>query len=263
MLEPLLNRYGLKLVLAAGVFVVATWVIAHQMAEPGSTVSVGWGLVEYTKINEKENSHELVASTKSNNKSSVNSQLELTVSSENSVTSDSIKTSKISDVVERKTELKVLVFDGTQATHDEMLVKLRESSGLRALRHLESGSRIKNVGNQTYFFTLTAWLGMASDYMPLNDFKAHLEKTYKYNFELHKDNDSNLFLVGFMTQSDAQRLASSNEEELKRLLISPNYIDGFSSLVKLPVDYVSKFENRDIATVQDTEVAVLQFDYKK
>ncbi|HAS8438859.1 TPA: hypothetical protein I7737_21590 [Vibrio vulnificus] len=119
------------------------------------------------------------------------------------------------------------------------------------------------MGNQTFFFTLTGWLDGIGEYHPLENVQTHLEKTFKYDFELHKDNDSNLFLVGFMTQSDAQRLASTQGEELKRLLISPNYIDGFTSLVKLPAKFVSNLEDRYVATAQDKEVEILQFDYKK
>ncbi|WP_104041864.1 hypothetical protein [Vibrio hyugaensis] len=262
-MEELLNKYGIKSVLAAAIFVVVTWVIAHKMAEPGSTVSVGWGLVEYTKSNELENVNNSVVANKSPSSLPPESKPIVTSPSENSAVSQPPSNYNLSSTPQKIDTLKVSVFDDVQETQDVRLKELRKSSGLRPLRNLESGSKIKHVGNQTYFFTLTGWLDGVGEYRPLENLETHLEKTYMYDFELHKDNDSNLFLVGFMTQSDAQRLASTQGEELKRLLVSPNYIDDFKSLVKFPAKFVSNLEDRYVATTQNKEVKVIQFDYKK
>ena len=232
------------------------------MAEPGSTVSVGWGLVEYTKSNELENVQNSIVVNKPPSSLSPESKSIVTSPSENSYLPPS-SNSNLSNVPQKNDALKVSVFDNIQETQDVRLKELRKLGGLRPLRNLESGSKIKHVGNQTYFFTLTGWLDGIGEYRPVENLKTHLEKTNKYDFELHKDNDSNLFLVGFMTQSDAQRLASTQGEELKRLLISPNYIDGFTSLVKLPAEFASNLEDRYVATAQNKEVEILQFDYKK
>ncbi|WP_332405956.1 hypothetical protein [Vibrio metschnikovii] len=230
----ILREYGFKAVWAFAVLFIVKWILVHQMAEPGSTVSLSWGLIEYTK--------------KKDDSSIENDGLTLASSEKG------LKTS-----VQESAATTIFVIDVVEETYELALKELRESYKLRPLRNLESGSKIEDVGNQTYFFTLTTWLGL----LPLDSITAHLHYSYKYDFELHKDIDSNLFLVGFMTPSDAQHLSSTHKRELKHLLISSKYIDGFSSLVRLPFNYISKIESRNIGTAQNKEVEVLQFQYKK
>ena len=43
------KKYGIRALVFAAIFSLVLWVIAHRTAAPGGTVSVLWGLVEYTK----------------------------------------------------------------------------------------------------------------------------------------------------------------------------------------------------------------------
>ena len=160
-------------------------------------------------------------------------------------------------------KLYVSVVDDVSEKIESELLKLREASSLRKLRNLESGQRIREVNSGTYFFTLTGWLGGINLKRESFDrIEVNLLKTYMYDFEVHKSTSSELYIVGFMTKSDAQRLSSNKNGSIKNLLISSNHIEGFTSLVKVPVRYITDIDDRNVATTESNEVKVLEFDYQ-
>ncbi|GEM_PF-3654969 len=138
----------------------------------------------------------------------------------------------------------------------------RKNKGLRELLPLEADKPISQTPSGTFFFLddfdLDLYIPKDKNYSSvLFDKHVNIERKWEENhfFELEYTKENKLFLVGYLSQSDAAKIArldGLNEMDIQ-LVSYPIVSQDFKILVSLPIDRISSVNNRRIPTTDSFE----------
>ncbi len=237
--DKLFAKYGLRIVVAVPIAALTIWIAAHLTAAPGTQVSVLWGLVQYQKRTEDP----VAVSTARRPDATLG----------RSVTSEPSE--------EPLAAVDLPLSPGlTAETSKAEVERLRKERRLRQLTALESGRAIAEAPPRTFFFLLGHWLRTWDK--SLSDLVAGLD-AFRFKgadrsfYELHKTQDE-LYLVAFITESDAARVSHLNGNDSVKIVAAPKVEQRFTVLISLPVNRIVSVRPRDFESrPDDTAVVIL------
>jgi hypothetical protein len=210
---------------------LAIWALAHWNAAPGRSVSVLWGLVEYTKQNPQAvGRQESIPTT--------------TVSlRKGSVPTPKVSSLKESDQItslegNRQGRVEVIAHSYSQASWSAGRAELRKLRGLRELSALESGKPLDSMPGGTFGFVdfMMEMMGRSklSSALPKITVRRFDSKDYSDPiFEIHCDRQADRILLGFTTETTASALTSSSG--IKEVVLAARPRVDLTSLVLIDV----------------------------
>ena len=242
----LLENYGLlPLGLAILFGIIIVWLLAHFTAALGGIVSVLWGLVQYTKADPSvKNDTALTAlptirqTSNRNQMVTIPSQLPITISGNldivHSVTNENVET---------------------------VLSALRNKRQLRSLETLESGHPLANTSRGTYFFLYGPFIekSPSKKSLDLGGFVVDRFRTANNYFEIHLPQTGDPAIIGFMSESDAARIAGSTEETSK-ISVSAIPWEKMTSMVSLPTNAILSAKVRALALAWLEKIEILDLE---
>ena len=110
------------------------------------------------------------------------------------------------------------------------VLKLRQEHQLRPLTEREDGTKIQDVPNGTYGFSLCNVISL----------KAKRGNTF--SLEIHKHYDGIVYYVGYASDEDIGKYLARQKHF--HILTSPHSWERGSSLFEIPIEFVSKCEER-------------------
>lgn len=246
-LTRLLDKCGL---LRIGIAVlsgsIVLWALAHFAAAPGSTVSVLWGLVQYTKS--KPVTPPIASVSTETTK----------LQQEPSNSQETVKSTGPLPAIPNN----LGVLHGiTQRTMDQTLQSIRARRQLRALDALESGRSVADTPRGSYFFVYIVYLSSSSRKMveTLNSDKVSRFRNNNYYFEIHYPKSGAPIIVGFASESDAARL-SSPSHEIRKVSLAALPWEKMSSLVFLPADRIISSTPRSLDLSERDRIPTLDIE---
>ena len=115
---------------------------------------------------------------------------------------------------------------------DKEILELRQQHHLRPLNDLESGKNIRDLPNGTYGFSMCEVASL------------NAKRGKPFELEIHKHHDGIVYYVGYASDEHiAQYLARPKNFHI---LMSPQSWESASSVFEIPVDFVSKCEERQV-----------------
>ena len=111
----------------------------------------------------------------------------------------------------------------------QVVLRLRQKHQLRPLTELEEGTRIQDLPNGIYGFARCSVV----------ELRATRGNTYSLEIQKH---DGILFYVGYVSDQDIDHYLTRHKNF--HILTSPHPREGASSLLDIPVEFVSKCEER-------------------
>ena len=257
----LFKKYGLWLIISILVASSLIWILAHFTAKQGTNVSVLWGLVEYTKQDNKSTQY---------NKPNVPKMTPQNISDNYSKTitnnniDDSLK-EKINDNIDitNLPAIDLLIYSDVNETNlNEMVEKLRVKRNLREITALESSKRVKDLPSSTYFFLQSTVFGQKDDDETLFDCLV-VEKVRRYKlpygslfFETHKfDND--LHVIGYISKSHASQVARLTGSLDFNIIVAAKPALEMSTLISIPVSRILHSTTREIQLDKNQTVHVI------
>lgn len=118
-----------------------------------------------------------------------------------------------------------------QAASPEML-KLRQAHRLRPLTEQEDGKHIRDLPNGIFGFSMCS----------VNSLSARRGNTS--SLEIHKHYDGIVYYVGYASDEDIEKYLTRQKHF--HILTSPHSTEKCSSLFEIPVEFVSKCEERPL-----------------
>lgn len=208
--DQLFRHFGLKAVLAPVILGSVIWILADWNAAPDRTVSVLWGLVEYTKPRPQAAGRQQSISmpTVFPNRKPVPT---LTVSPPR----ESDQITSLEGI--RQGSIEVIGHAYSNASWSAGRPELRKLRGLRELSALESGKPLDSMPAGTFGFVdfLTVMVRMsgsefASDLSHITVRRFDSKDSKDPEFEIHCDRQADKLLLGFTTETTASGLTSSS-----------------------------------------------------
>ena len=167
------------------------WVAAHSFAEPGSTVKVLWGLVEYTKPSGAE------ATRISNDRTAIY---------QTPPTATSIDPSEgrenHGDIELSQDQAILSTHAATEKNAKKATEDLRIKKALRPLSPLETGIPMSKSPPGTFFF--------AANFELTRDPEISARRSIFSSVEIHHRTQGKFVVVCYTTESDAERLRLSD-----------------------------------------------------
>lgn len=246
--SELVKRYGTLAVVAAIIIAPIVWSLAHFASAPGTPVKILWGLVEYTKA-----SGDSVPKQEE--------PIEITVQRVEVQDAES-KTPESSQSRPSIGAMTLSVSHGmTSDGHTEVLELLRKRNGLRELRPIESDRPINDSPPGTFFFVFGSALQtrdtMTGGKKLLLARADRLGSNSWAYYEWYHLNTNEILLLGYMAESDADRVRELTGDLKFKVTIAPRPWGSFSSLVKLPVERILTSKLRVLQVQEDNNLYVL------
>ncbi|MFC1481563.1 hypothetical protein ACFL6E_04900 [Candidatus Neomarinimicrobiota bacterium] len=143
---------------------------------------------------------------------------------------------------------------------EEHLRSLRSERGLRQLTALESGRPINETPFLTYFYIASSYLHFreGTDWSGLL-----LKATERYqpyprtSYEVHYIDSKNIFLLGFISDSNLSEIGQLDGLSTKETAIYPIVAGHMNNLVSIPFSRLVSLENRAVEVNPDTMVRAL------
>ena len=214
---------------------ILIWGAAHLFAEPGKTVKVLWGLVEYTKP--------------SRGKGKGGGDLKSPVDQISPQKSAVDAPEKSINRADPKPLYDHYTHGVTVENFDEVIKRLREKHALRELRPLETDRQMSKSPPRTFFFVL-------SFFRMMGDPPAQLARRHPFMIEIHHREQGKFIAIFFTTESDAERVRlRGDQEESVTVFFEP--WKEHTTLLELPLERISTAEKREITTADQESLYVL------
>lgn len=262
------KKHGLPAVAGALALGGMVWYLAQVNAQPGTSVKVLWGLVEYTK-----DGGSALSPNEDHKEDSPVPPLALTSPKAVPTKGEPPESVTIGDPgqVAPKVESPPVPSAGTPSKPTEVHVakpteihvshgltveslpsfvsNMRSVNGLRPLRPLETGRSIADSPLGTFFYVSGYHLDFGVDEgFPLKRGsigQALQAPRLLYEFQHRPDNK--LYLIAFTSESDADRLRNlSGDGQQLKVTLFPQIWDAQTSLVELPIERLRSAAVRDI-----------------
>jgi hypothetical protein len=219
--DQLFRHFGLKAVVAIVIAGMVIWTLAHWSAAPGRSVSVLWGLVEYTKSSSSgENQQESVSIPP------------IVSRPHESIVMPTVSPIKESGKVKflegkRKGKVEVVAHGYSKASWSTGRPELRKLRGLRELSALESGKPMNSMPGGTFGFVNfldvmvmkgESELGSALPHNTVRRFES--KDSSGPQFEIHCDRQADRLLLGFTTETTASGLSSSSSSGINEVVLA-------------------------------------------
>jgi hypothetical protein len=112
------------------------------------------------------------------------------------------------------------------------VLKLRQEHELRPLTEREDGTKIPDLPNGIYGFSMCSVVSLRA------------QRGNTYSLEIHKHADGILYYVGYSSDDHIENYMT--QQKHFHILMSPHSREGASSLFEIPVEFVSKCEERPL-----------------
>jgi len=158
---------------------------------------------------------------------------------------------EISDSVHHSTSPEIILNIIAESL-DSVRLELRDASRLRELLPLEDGKSISETPIGTFFFVSSIDMDFSKD--EFEDFlnRECIERILEYpfstfsTFEIHYINDRQIYILGFVSVTDAAMISKLNGSDRKKIILSPKPLNGINNLVKLPLNNIIEVDSRRI-----------------
>ena len=236
---------------------ILIWGAAHLFAEPGKTVKVLWGLVEYTKPSRGKGKGDGDPKSSVDQISPQKSAVDAPEKSINRADPKPLPEEKSAvDAPEKsinRADPKPLYDHYTHGVtvenFDEVIKRLREKHALRELRPLETDRQMSKSPPRTFFFVL-------SFFRMMGDPPAQLARRHPFMIEIHHREQGKFIAIFFTTESDAERVRlRGDQEESVTVFFEP--WKEHTTLLELPLERISTAEKREITTADQESLYVL------
>jgi len=248
--STLISKHGTITIFIALVIVVfILWIISHTMSAPGGKVSIFFGLFEYTKKSNPEKFQNIVPENTSENFKAPKKVIDK-------------KIDKV-EILNEYLTISIEIIDTTNNPDNPYIEEIRKKYSLREISALESGKKVGNLPNGIYFFVSTTYLDMYSDEIlikKINKIDVQRFKDSIHLFEIQKRKDNEIFLIGYTSQSDAATISLLEGKEKKNIVISPEKIDQFTTIVSIPISRILKSQERRIQLITNQTNYVLDIE---
>jgi hypothetical protein len=112
------------------------------------------------------------------------------------------------------------------------LLDLRRAQQLRPLTTIEDGANIRDLPNGVYGFSMCSVVSLRA------------KRGDTFSLEIHKHDDGIVYYVGYASDEQIGKYFALQKNF--HILTSPHPMDKASSLFEIPVDFVSKCEERPL-----------------
>lgn len=241
LVELLFPQLG-RVVLGAVILSAVVWGFAHYNAAPSTQVSVLWGLVEYTKGEEKSDAYVDWGglSSESMNGSEDNGSDTDGSNEVNTPPSVSIKS----------------WFSLSKNQAEDLSVRMRTERHLRPLQPLETGLPISSLSDGVYAFYQINDIPEASD--SAQRFWGGLSAIQESSLfiEVQSLESSNVFFVAYVVESQAIDVAKLTGVKEISISVSPVFWRDFDSRIEIPMNRIVRGDTRRI-THSDGEIRLI------
>ena len=110
------------------------------------------------------------------------------------------------------------------------VLALRQEHQLRPLTEREDGTKIQDLPNGIYGFSMCSVVALSA------------KRGNTFSLEIHKHNDGIVYYVGYASDEHIEKYLT--QEKNFHILTSPHSWERASSLFEIPVEFVSKCEER-------------------
>ena len=117
-----------------------------------------------------------------------------------------------------------------KAVPNEVLEELRRTHDLRPLTKLEDGTKIQDLPNGIYGFSMCDVPSLSAN------------RGNTFSLEIHKNRDGIVYYVGYASNEDITKYLT--RQKRFHILMYPHAWQTTSSLLEIPVAFVSKCESR-------------------
>jgi len=129
------------------------------------------------------------------------------------------------------------------------VLKLRQEHELRPLTKREDGTKIQDLPNGIYGFSMCSVVSLRA------------MRGDTFSLEIHKHADGIVYYVGYASDEHIEKYLT--QQKNFHILMSPHSREGASSLFEIPVEFVSKCEERpsgdgDLFDLFVTSIPMLQ-----
>ena len=244
LLAGILDKYGLKAIGCLILAVALIWVLAHYFASPGGQVSVLWGLVQYTK------------------ESSIKKEPVPSVSAKG-VHQESDASIRGKDEVPL-TPIRIISYPiAKYKTIESLLVKLRNDNKLRELTALESNKKLSEIPNRTYCYMSAMTVNIYNPFLDHNvvRFGTLYKPEYK-PYEIHKISDTEINIMGFISNERAANDSYLTGTDAKQFVFSPIPLAKEDHLALIPIQRIVESASRMLDLEKDKSITVMDIKLK-
>ncbi len=107
---------------------------------------------------------------------------------------------------------------------------LRKNHGLRQLTTAEDGTKIQDLPNGTYGFSMCDVVSLSA------------KRGTTFSLEIHKHHDGIVYYVGYASDDHIEKYLTRQKNF--HILTSPHQLEKSPSLFEIPIEFVSKCEER-------------------
>ena len=243
--DQVFRHFGLKAVVAIVIVGMVIWALAHWSAAPDRTVSVLWGLVEYTKP-----SPQAAGRQESISMPTVSPTRRPVPTPTGSPRRESDQITSLEG--KRQGSVEVIGHAYSKASWSAGRPELRKLRGLRELSALESGKPLDSMPAGTFGFvdpldvsmsiSISGTVFAAISRITVRRFDS---KDSKFpEFEIHCDRQADKLLLGFTTETTASGLTSSSG--IKEVVLAERPSVDLTSLVLIDVRLLRSMDLRVI-----------------
>ena len=145
---------------------------------------------------------------------------------------------------------------------ESVLRKIRNSRNLRELMSIETGKRMVDIPNGTYFYIWAAELRKTALFPTVFESIMKLSSVKRFpdrpsDFEIHKVSGELVLLVAFTTNESASLISTLNGKEEKRVTLSPICWDNTNTLVLIPLERILDADSRFIQITKKEGISIL------
>lgn len=222
--QYLIGEYTLEAVLAACLFAVIVWLLAHFYSAPGTTVRILWGLAEYTKRTPSAlvPTQKLVGPKRG-----------------------SAATSSKPEVNAKEQPRSIVHFASTKESATSKVLQIRKNWALRELLPVEDNLPVTELPAGTYFFLSTPDV---YDSKPgeLNRLSSGRKKSDNLSFEVHRRKGEENLVIVFLSEPEARRLEGKRDGERIEIVATATPWAGNTCVAEIPVSAIATARSRVI-----------------
>jgi hypothetical protein len=237
--SEIFKKYGVSAIVFAVVVGLIIWLLAHWTAAPGKEVSILWGLVRYTKTSQVP-----TGETVKKNTDQVEPQED-----------------KREIYQPKLTPIDLFVKHGMSNQNlKKVLGALRADRKLRELSAIESGKKVSDIPQGTYFFLSPYRIISCPEHntvLPCVSKKTAMRFGAPYYFEIQHTNDGELHLIGYVNEVHATEISKLSGTTVKKVIISPSPWGQMTSLVSVPLNRIQMSYDRDVEVSQENQITVI------
>jgi len=119
-----------------------------------------------------------------------------------------------------------------KTVHDDLLEAIRRRHDLRPLTKQEDGTTIQDLPNGVYGFSICDVPSLSA------------KRNTTFPLEIHKKHDGIVYYVGYASSEDIAKYLTHQKQF--HILMYPHAWDTTSSLLEIPVAFISKCESRSV-----------------